>query len=83
MKAGTCLTAGLKYTSPEPPSVSGPRLTFSGPGLGAGAVVAAEAGVERAAEALIVENRERVEANAGVMVKFAAVRNMTAKDLAL
>lgn len=45
--------------------------------------MAAEAGVERAAEALVVENREGVEANAGVVVKLTAVRNVTATDLAL
>lgn len=52
--------------------------TFGGLVLGAAAVVAAQAGVERAAEALVVEHGERVEADARLVVKFAAVRDVAA-----
>lgn len=45
--------------------------------------MAAEAGVQRAAEALVVEHGERVEANAGLVVELTAVRRVTAAHLAL
>lgn len=49
----------------------------------AAAVVAAEAGVERAAETLVVEHGEGTEADALLVVKFAAVGDMAAAHLAL
>ena len=45
--------------------------------------MAAQAGMERAAEALVVEQGERVEADARLVVKLAAVRDVAATDLAL
>lgn len=53
-------------------------LTIGGLVLGAVAVVAAQAGVERAAEALVVEHGERIEADARLMVELSAVRDVTA-----
>ncbi len=51
--------------------------------LGAAAVVAAQAGVQRTAEALVVEHSERVEADAGLVVKLSAVWDVTATHGAL
>lgn len=59
------------------------RLTFSGSELGAGVVVAAEAGVQRAAEALVVECGKWVVADAGLVVELTAVRHVTAAHLPL
>lgn len=56
-------------------------LTLSGFVLGA--VVAAQAGVERAAEALVVKNCEGVEADARLVVKLATVWDVAATHLAL
>lgn len=50
--------------------------------LGAAAVVAAQAGVQRAAEALVVEHSEGVEADARLVVELAAVRDVAAAHLA-
>lgn len=58
-------------------------LTLGGFVLGAAAVVAAQAGVERAAEALVVEQREGVEADARFVVELAAVWDVAATHLAL
>lgn len=58
-------------------------LTFGGLVLGTGPVVAAEAGVERTAEALIVEHSEGVEADARLVVKLAAVLDVAATHVAL
>lgn len=58
-------------------------LTFGGLVLGAGAVMAAEAGVERTAEALVVEHSEGVEADARLVVKLAAVLDVAATHIAL
>lgn len=51
--------------------------------LGAAAVVAAQTGVERTAEALVVEHSERVEADARLMVKLAAVLDVAATHRAV
>lgn len=53
-------------------------LTLGGLVLGAVAVVAAQAGVERAAEALVVEHGERVEADARLVVELSTVRHVAA-----
>ena len=53
-------------------------LTFGGLLLAAAAVVAAQAGVERTAEALVVEHSERVEADARLVVKLATVLDVAA-----
>lgn len=58
-------------------------LTLSGLVLGAAAVVATQAGVEWAAEALVVEHSERVEADARLVVKLAAVWDVAATQSAL
>lgn len=58
---------------------SGARsLTFGGLGFGSVAVAAAQAGVQRAAESLVVKDGERVEANARFVVELPAVRDVTA-----
>lgn len=54
------------------------RFTFGGLLLGAAAVVAAHAGVERTAEALVVEHGERVEADTRLVVELPAVRDVAA-----
>lgn len=59
------------------------RLTFGRLVFGARAVVAGEAGVEGAAEPLVVKHRERVEADAGLVVELAAVHDVAAAHLAL
>lgn len=51
--------------------------------LCAAAVVAAQAGVKRAPEALVVKHCEGVEADACFVVKFAAVWDVAATDLTL
>lgn len=51
--------------------------------LGLSTVVAAEAGVHGAAEALAIEHSERAEAGTGLVVKFTAVRCMTAAHFSL
>lgn len=58
-------------------------LTFGGLLLGAAAVVAAQAGVERTAEALVIEHSERVEADARFVVKLAAVLDVAATHRAV
>lgn len=58
-------------------------LTLGGSLLGAAAVVAAQAGVERAAEALVVKNGEGVEADARLVVKLATVWDVAATHLAI
>lgn len=45
--------------------------------------MAAEAGVERTAEALVVEHSEGVEADARLVVKLAAVLDVAATHIAL
>lgn len=59
------------------------RLTFGRLVFGARAKVAAEAGMQGAAEPLVVEHRERVEADAGLVVELAAVYDVAAAHLAL
>lgn len=54
------------------------ELTFGGLVLGAVAVVAAQAGVQRAAEALVVQDGERVEADARLVVELPAVGHVAA-----
>lgn len=51
-------------------------LTFGGLVLRAVTVVAAQAGVQRAAEALVVQDGERVKADTRLMVELATVRNV-------
>lgn len=58
-------------------------LTFGGLLLGAAAVVAAEAGVEWTAEALVVEHSEGVEAAARLVVELAAVLDVAATHRAV
>lgn len=58
-------------------------LTLGGLLLGAAAVVAAQAGVERTAEALVVEHSEGVETDARLVVKLAAVWDVAATHRAL
>lgn len=58
-------------------------LTLGGLVLGAAAVVAAQAGVEWTAKALVVEHSERVEADARFVVKLAAVWDVAATHRAL
>lgn len=58
-------------------------LTFGGLGFGPVAVAAAQAGVQRAAESLVVEHGERVEADARFVVELTAVRHVTASHRAL
>lgn len=58
-------------------------LTLGGLVLGAAAVAAAQAGVEWAAEALVVEHSEGVEADARLVVELAAVRDVAATHRAL
>lgn len=53
-------------------------LTLSGLLLVAAVEVAAEAGVQRTAEALVVEHSEGVEADARLVVKLAAVLDVAA-----
>lgn len=56
-------------------------LTFGGFVLGA--VVATQAGMEWAAETLVVENGEGVETDTGLVVKLATVWNVAATHLSL
>lgn len=58
-------------------------LTFAGLVLGAAAAAAAQAGVQRAAESLVVKHRERVEADARFVVELTTVRDVTAPHRAL
>lgn len=58
-------------------------LTFGGLGFGSVAVAAAQAGVQRAAEPLVVKHGERVEANARFVVELTTVRDVTASHRAL
>lgn len=58
-------------------------LTFGGLVLGAAAVATAQAGVQRTAEALVVENGERVEAEARFVVELPTVRDVAALHRAL
>lgn len=51
--------------------------------LGAAAVVAAQAGVKRAAEALVVEHREGIEADARLVIKLATVWDVAATQNAV
>lgn len=51
--------------------------------LGAAAAAAAQAGVQRAAESLVVKHRERVEADARFVVELTTVRDVTASHRAL
>lgn len=53
-------------------------LTFGGLVLGAVSVVAAQAGVQGAAEALVVQDGERVEADARLVVEFPTVGHVAA-----
>lgn len=58
-------------------------LTLGGFVLGAAAVVAAQAGMQRAAETLVVKNGQGVESNAWFVVKLATVWDVAAAQLAL
>lgn len=53
-------------------------LTLGGLVLGAAAIVAAQAGVEWAAEALVVKYSKGVKADACLVVELATVGNMAA-----
>lgn len=65
------------------PSSEVRRLTFGGLGFASVAVAAAQAGVQRAAESLVVKHGERVEANARFVVELTTVRDVTASHRAL
>lgn len=71
MKEAKCEHAGA---TPSPVCA----LTLGGLVLGAVAVAAAQAGVQRAAEALVVQNGEWVEADAGLMVELSTMGNVAA-----
>lgn len=58
-------------------------LTLGGLVLGAVAVAAAQAGVQRAAEALVVQDGERVEADAGLVVELPTVGHVAAAHRAV
>lgn len=58
-------------------------LTLGGLGLGAAAVVAAQAGVEWAAETFVVKHGEGAEADARLVVKLAAVLDVAAAHLTI
>lgn len=53
-------------------------LTFGGLGFASVAIAAAQAGVQRAAESLVVKHAERVEANARFVVELSTVGDVTA-----
>lgn len=59
------------------------QTTLVGTVLGLAIVVAAEAGVHGAAEALVIKHSERTEADTGLMVKFTTVRGVTAAHFSL
>ena len=53
-------------------------FTLGGAGLGTAGVVAAPAGVQRAAEALVVEDREGVRTHAGLVVELPTMQHCAA-----
>lgn len=63
------------------PELKQMSLTLGSLVFGAAAIVAAKAGVKRAAEAFVIKHSERVEADAALMVKLATVRDVAAADL--
>lgn len=77
------MSEGLKVSETHVNNLKLQLLTLGRLVLGAAAVVAAQAGVERAAETLVVERGERVEADARLVVKLAAVQDVAATHLAL
>lgn len=58
-------------------------LTLGGLVLGAVAVAAAQAGVQRAAESLVVQDGKRIEADACLMVELPTVRHVAATHRAV